>query len=247
MRASRSAGVSTTRGSHVRDELRALERVLVRLRVVPVRVQRLGAVRERVHRRADGLRPRQAERQPDVVDDAGGCARRRRRRASAAAGRARRSTASTPRPSTSSGPRRAARAPPPRSPCRGRSRCRRRRRRRRRARDRPPPRCAPTAPRSSGRPARTAARAVPARARDEERRLVHAELVEHLREQRDVAPADDHASRSRAKSTNACATRVSARPVERTSEISRAGLEPLRRARSRACRRRGRRRSPRAR
>src|SRR5262249_51361571 len=70
---------------------------------------------------------------------------------------------------------------------------------------------------------------VPARAREEERRT-HPELVAHLRDQGERSPANDHARRARAKSTNVCATRVSARPVERTSEISRAGSSPSTRA-----------------
>ncbi len=44
------------------------------------------------------------------------------------------------------------------------------------------------------------------------------------------APADDHPSRSPANFTNASAARVAARPVARTSEISRTGSSPSTRA-----------------
>src|SRR5204862_5828300 len=69
---------------------------------------------------------------------------------------------------------------------------------------------------------------IPARARHDQRRA-DAEGADDLR-QRVEAPADDHASRVRANSTNACATRVSARPPERTSQISRDGSSPATRA-----------------
>src|SRR5471032_1453253 len=65
---------------------------------------------------------------------------------------------------------------------------------------------------------------IPARAGDEQR-CADVELAEHLR-QRVESPADDHPSRDLANSTNACATRVSARPAERTSEIVREGSRP---------------------
>ena len=102
------------------------------LRCVPG-VERLDAVRERVHRGADGLRPGEVECELRLVDDPGrpcpGAAA-----PSSGRGRGRRRTSSTRRRSTSSGPRRAAGRSPPRPPCRCRSRSRRRRRRSRRLR-----------------------------------------------------------------------------------------------------------------
>ena len=53
------------------DQLRAGERVLVRVLVVSSDVQRFGAVRERVHGRADCRLARQVERELGVVDDPG--------------------------------------------------------------------------------------------------------------------------------------------------------------------------------
>ena len=66
-------------------------------------------------------------------------------------------------------------------------------------------------------------------ARDEQW-TVDAELAEE-RAERVEPPADDHeASRSRAKATNASATRVRARPVAEASEISRVASRPSTRA-----------------
>ena len=72
-------------------------------------------------------------------------------------------------------------------------------------------------------------RELPARAGDEQRRPSHARLVADGANAVEP-PADDHARRDRANSTKACATRVSARPAERTSEISREGSSPSTRA-----------------
>ena len=58
------------------DQPRARQRVLVRVLVVPDDVERLGAVCERVHRRADRRLARQVERQLRLVDDSRGCAPR---------------------------------------------------------------------------------------------------------------------------------------------------------------------------
>ena len=212
------------------DEARALERVLVRVLVVAVRVQRLRAVGERVHRRPHRLLARKTDREADVVDDAA--------EPSAA-------------PAPAHAPTRVAHAEE-RRPLRARVRrrdgderhSRRRRdrlaeidraaaadgddtvaRRRRRLVDARGRHLVP----ARGRLERQLER-IPACARDEERRA-DTELVAHFCEQRDRSPADDHcASLLRAKSTNACATRVSARPLERASEISRAGSSPSTRA-----------------
>ena len=70
MRASRSCGAATTRGSHSPISRAPVERVRVGRRVVPFRVHRLGAVGERVHRRPDGLLARQRQRQLRLVDGA---------------------------------------------------------------------------------------------------------------------------------------------------------------------------------
>ena len=67
-------------------------------------------------------------------------------------------------------------------------------------------------------------RQVPPRTRDEERSR-DAGFGARLG-QRVESPANDHASRSRAYATNACAARVSARPVARASWTSRAGSSP---------------------
>ena len=228
----------------LRDQTRARERMLVGVVVVSVHVERLGAVRERVHRRADRRPARQVERQLDVVDDRRRAARRRRRRASSARGRARRSTSSTPRLRTSSGSRRAGAPRPPRPPCRGRSRCRRRARRRSRrpARAPTPRRCGATGPRVQRACGSTGSSSSSQRGPATRSGALDAELVEHVR-QLVEAPADDHASRDLANSTNACATRVSARPADRTSEIVARGLEPFDACRRRRCRRRCRPRS----
>ena len=68
----------------------------------------------------------------------------------------------------------------------------------------------------------------PAPARDEERPR-GADLVEDAAKRLET-PADDHASRSRAKATKASASLVGDRPAARTSEISRAGSRPSTRA-----------------
>jgi hypothetical protein len=54
----------------VRDQACACERVLVGVRMMPLDVERLRAVPERVHRRPAGGAMRQVERQPRLVDDA---------------------------------------------------------------------------------------------------------------------------------------------------------------------------------
>ena len=84
VRASRSCGSSTTRGSAAAISSAPASALASRLALRPLDVERLGAVRERVHRRADGLRARQVERQLDVVDDPRRFAPRRRRPCAAA-------------------------------------------------------------------------------------------------------------------------------------------------------------------
>src|SRR5438094_2452206 len=72
-------------------------------------------------------------------------------------------------------------------------------------------------------------RSGPALARDEQR-LSDSKLAEHAGELGET-PADDHAGRcSRAKETNARATRVSLRPLPRARKISRTGSSPRTRA-----------------
>ena len=223
-RCSRSCGAATTRGSDAAISRAPFERALVALVGAALRVERLGAVCERVERRADGLGARKVERQVDVVDD------RREVRAAAAAddaadpGCARRSSASTRRPSRSSAPTRpAVRTRPTRpAPCRWPSRRRPRARRRRRR---------GTSIRSDGisdqRANMRQVEAIPALARDEQRPF-DAELGEHAGQLRErpaddqdagsVEPRADHCSgaRSRANSRKARVLRVSARPLERT-------------------------------
>ena len=71
--AARTAAVGSLgdRRQPLRDRCRAFERALVCRLVSPRDVEGLGAVRERVQRRADGLSPRQLEREVDLVDDRG--------------------------------------------------------------------------------------------------------------------------------------------------------------------------------
>jgi hypothetical protein len=53
------------------DQLRTRERLTVAFLVPPLDVQRLGGVRQGVHRRADRFRPRQADGELGLVDDPG--------------------------------------------------------------------------------------------------------------------------------------------------------------------------------
>ena len=210
-RAPRSAGSSTTRGSERGDQRRALERARV-ARVVPAaHVERLGAVRERVHRRADRARRAAGRASARRRRRSRRGSRRRRRRPSAGRACGPRTSASTRRRSTSSAPRRPASPVAADAGLRGVDR--------RAAADREERvgvgrNLDPV--RRHLRPAGDARHVerVPARARDEERPL-EPELGEHRR-QLGERPADDHASRGRANSTNACAARVSARPLART-------------------------------
>ena len=234
VRASRSCGAVEHGRQRLGDQRRAGERVLVAGRVAGRRVERLGRVGERVQRRAARLAARQVERQPRLVDDAGEL------RAAAAAldalllvARAEERRPLGARVGRRDGDDRAGRSARTRpSPCR--SRCRRRtgRPRRRPPPARPRPRrvsagvCVrtPVKRRSTG----TSASAN-RRARDQQRPVLPTSAS--TRPELGEPPADDHAgSRSRAKATNASAARVSARPLERTSEISRAGSRPSTRA-----------------
>ena len=98
---------------------------------------------------------------------------------------------------------------------------------RRRARARPPRRRRRSRVRRQLAPAAgDVDRSVPALGREQERPL---DPPQHLR-QRVEPPADDHASRSRARSRNACAARVSDRPGARARKMSRAGSSPSTRA-----------------
>ena len=121
------AASASTRGSALAISARAGERLLVALGVAVLDVERLGAVRERVQRRAGRHVARQVERQLDVVDDPDGprpaaAALRSRGRASGC-----RSASSTRRRSRSSARARAAVRSPPTRTCRCRSPSRRRR------------------------------------------------------------------------------------------------------------------------
>src|SRR5437899_3649789 len=207
------------------DQPRAGKRMLVRLRVVSLHVQRLRAVRERVHRRPDGLRTRQGQCQLGLVHDAGEL------RARAAAPHAAVGVADTevrrPLRSRIGGGDRHDRdallggdrlpevdgaTPAERDDAVACSR--------RRIGD-TVGRYLPPARRSLDRKLLR----LPPVARDEQRPL-DPELREHGAELPEP-PADDHfGSRERANSTNACAARVSTRPLERTRRISRTGSSP---------------------
>ena len=212
-----------------RDQPRPRQRMQVRLGVVSLDVQRLRAMRERVHRRPHGLGAGEVEREERLVDDAGEVC------------------AGAPAGHPPVGVPDAEERRPLRAGVGGRDRDDRHRRlrgdrlgkvdgaaasERDRRVARPGGGVGDTARRHLRPPRRRLERQVllpPALARDEERPL-HAELLQDPRQRRD-APADDHDGRRvRAKSTNACAARVSARPLERTRKISRTGSRPRTRA-----------------
>ena len=207
------------------DQRRSLEGPLVGGRVVPGDIEGLGTVGERVQRRAHRLGPRQVEREAGVVDDPldpgaaapaddpaiRGAHTEARRPLGAGVGRRHRDE---------------------RQPAG--------RRRRLRGVDRgaAADREDPVGARSHLDPVgrnlrpnpgkREPDEALPARARDEERPL-DPECLEHTG-QLVERPADDHARRPRANSTNDRLARVSARPAARTSWISRCRSSPSTRA-----------------
>ena len=194
-----------------------------------MRVQRLRAVRERVHRRPDRLRTSEPHGQPDVVDDPG-----RLSTAAAAARTALRISDSEVRRPFRARVRRRQRDQRPS----GRRRDRLAEVDRAAAADRDD---AVAAERRRLLDARRRHLApapaelerqldlVPARARDQHR-SADTDLLADLGDERRGPPADDHRSLVLANSTNAWAERVSARPPERTSKISRAGSSPSTRA-----------------
>ena len=212
MRSSRSWPSSTT-GGRWRPMRRApVGRVLER-----PRVQRLGAVRERVHRRADGLLERKIQRQARLVDDPDDPRPGAAALAPAALRRAFRTTPSTPHRRRSSARRRAG-APSPRTPpssCRPRSR---RLRATRRSASSAAAVAASTV--STGACRRTPVnRFETGTSRSARRSDVTSSGRELPSSSRSgptscEAPADDHdASLGRANSTNASATRDRARPA----------------------------------
>ena len=226
MRAARSLAVLEHRRQRRSDQPRAGERVTVGLVVVARDVERLGAVGERVQRRAAALGGRQLERQLRLVDDP------RRTGAGAA-------SAHPPVEVADAVERR-----PLGAGVRGRDRDERQPRLRRDrlaevdrapAAEREHHVCAAREPgdaldlvrRGAGPGVDRLDRqglVEPAVRRDQVG-VVRVELVEHPRKLVEP-PAHDHASRSAAKATNASAARVEARPAARTSEISRAGSRP---------------------
>ena len=187
----------------------------------PLHVERLARVRERVQRRAAGHAPRHAERELDVVDD------RLVVRAAASASHApvRVADAVVPRPLRAGVRRRDGDERQPRlggdalAPCRSSSR--------RRARARPPRRRRRSRvlseARSSGRRLRAGASQRSVASRNARRPPSTSGSASSPR--RTIK-----SSRSRARSRNACAARVSDRPGERARKMSRAGSSPSTRA-----------------
>ena len=208
------------------DQTRPGDRVHVGVVVVALDVERLGAVRERVQRRAAALLGRQVERQLRLVDDPG----RMGVGAASAQLPGEIADAVERRPLGAGVRRRDRHERPPRL-----------RRHRLSEVDRAPtperehdvgaarePGYALDLVRGRARPGvdrlEREGEIEPA-VRGDQVRVVRPELVEHIRKLVEP-PADDHASRSRAKATNASVARVEARPAARTSTISRAGSRP---------------------
>src|SRR5512132_2417359 len=221
------AAVLSDLGQRGGDQRRALARGSIGLLVSRRVIEGFGGMRERVERRPDGGVARQVERQLRLVDDAGEL------RAAAAAPHApvRIADAEERRPL---GARVRRRHGHEREAARGRDRLR--------GVDRAAAAHSDHAVDALRRldpvgrdllPARRRvdAELVPARAGNE-KRAADSELAEEAGQLME-APADDHGTFSRANSTNASATRLGVRPVERTSEISRVGSRPFTRAAAR--------------